>query len=329
MAVLARVLRRVKAPEGQVPLLSRYDAHERTFGPPLPHLFQTDFQHRRHVISPGHVRKLLIGLAARAGIVDVDGTPLRFTPHDFRRIFATETVNGGLPIHIAAKLLGHLDLNTTQGYVAVYPREVSTITAATSINDAPGAPPWSTANRPTSNGRSSETISASGSWRWARANDPTAHRVSMPAYAARCSAWTPPRYRASSRSRPTPGNDSKKPTKCSGSARCPGFRKACGTSPRRNGKPNDSRSWPIQQPASTDHGKPPKCRSSLVQRRVRDVTFDEDRSQVRTGQAPRVMATCRNPAIGMLRIAGWDNIAAGLRHHARNPDHAFALVLTS
>jgi len=63
-------------------------------------------------------------VAERAGIVDTDGTPLRFTPHDFRRIFATETVNGGLPIHIAAKLLGHLDLNTTQGYVAVYPQEV-------------------------------------------------------------------------------------------------------------------------------------------------------------------------------------------------------------
>jgi site-specific recombinase XerD len=39
------------------------------------------------------------------------------------RIFSTETVNSGLPIHIAARLLGHLDLNTTQGYVAVYPAE--------------------------------------------------------------------------------------------------------------------------------------------------------------------------------------------------------------
>ena len=40
------------------------------------------------------------------------------------RVFSTETVNSGLPIHIAARLLGHLDLNTTQGYVAVYPAEV-------------------------------------------------------------------------------------------------------------------------------------------------------------------------------------------------------------
>ncbi len=62
---------------------------------------------------------------------------------------------------------------------------------------------------------------------------------------------------------------------------------------------------------------------------VRDVTFGEDGSQVRTGQAPRVMASCRNFAISMLRIAGWDNIAAGLRHHARHPDHALTLVLTS
>jgi predicted transposase YbfD/YdcC len=62
---------------------------------------------------------------------------------------------------------------------------------------------------------------------------------------------------------------------------------------------------------------------------VRDVTFDEDRSQVRTGQAPQVMATCRNLAIGILRIDGWNNIAAGCRHYARHPDHALTLMLTS
>lgn len=61
---------------------------------------------------------------------------------------------------------------------------------------------------------------------------------------------------------------------------------------------------------------------------VRDVTFGEDMSQVRTGQTPRVMAICRNLAISLLRLAGWDNIAAGLRHHARHPDHAVTLTLT-
>lgn len=61
---------------------------------------------------------------------------------------------------------------------------------------------------------------------------------------------------------------------------------------------------------------------------VRDKTFGEDESQVRTGQAPRVMATCRNVAISLLRLANWDNIAAGLRHHAAHPDHAIKLALT-
>lgn len=52
---------------------------------------------------------------------------------------------------------------------------------------------------------------------------------------------------------------------------------------------------------------------------VRDVTFDEDRSQVRVGVGPRVMATLRNLAIGLLRLAGQTNIARGLRwaHGAR------------
>ncbi len=60
---------------------------------------------------------------------------------------------------------------------------------------------------------------------------------------------------------------------------------------------------------------------------VRDVTYSEDGSQVRTGQAPRVMATCRNAAISLLRLAGWTNIAAGLRHHAARPAAAIALAL--
>jgi len=49
---------------------------------------------------------------------------------------------------------------------------------------------------------------------------------------------------------------------------------------------------------------------------VRDVTYDEDRSQVRTGNAPHVMATLRNTAISLHRLADWTNIAAATRHHA-------------
>lgn len=62
---------------------------------------------------------------------------------------------------------------------------------------------------------------------------------------------------------------------------------------------------------------------------VRDVTFDEDRSQVRTGHAPQVMATLRNLAISLLRLAGWTGIATALRHHARDPERPLNLILTS
>lgn len=46
------------------------------------------------------------------------------TPHDFRRIFTTELVNSALPIHIGATLLGHLNIQTTRGYVAVSDEDV-------------------------------------------------------------------------------------------------------------------------------------------------------------------------------------------------------------
>lgn len=61
---------------------------------------------------------------------------------------------------------------------------------------------------------------------------------------------------------------------------------------------------------------------------VRDVTYDEDRSQVRTGHAPCVMATIRNTAISLLRMTGWTCIAAGLRHHARHPEQTLTCLLT-
>jgi hypothetical protein len=52
---------------------------------------------------------------------------------------------------------------------------------------------------------------------------------------------------------------------------------------------------------------------------VRDTTFAEDASQVRAGTGPQVMACLRNLAIGVLSRAGSVNLAAALRHHARDP----------
>lgn len=59
---------------------------------------------------------------------------------------------------------------------------------------------------------------------------------------------------------------------------------------------------------------------------VRDVTLDEDRSQVRSGSGPQVMAAFRNLTIGLLRLAGHRNIAASLRRNAAHPTEALALV---
>lgn len=59
---------------------------------------------------------------------------------------------------------------------------------------------------------------------------------------------------------------------------------------------------------------------------VRDVTFDEDRSQVRVGRIPQVMAVLRNVAISLLRVCGAENIAAATRRYAARPALALAAV---
>ncbi|WP_373861563.1 ISAs1 family transposase [Micromonospora saelicesensis] len=57
---------------------------------------------------------------------------------------------------------------------------------------------------------------------------------------------------------------------------------------------------------------------------VRDVTYDEDHCQIRTGTGPEVMAALRNAAIGALRTAGVANIAAANRHHARDSTRPYS-----
>ena len=59
---------------------------------------------------------------------------------------------------------------------------------------------------------------------------------------------------------------------------------------------------------------------------VRDVTFDEDRSQVRTDAASQVMAALRNLVIGLVRQTGAVNIAAALRHYSWKVSEALPLL---
>ena len=59
---------------------------------------------------------------------------------------------------------------------------------------------------------------------------------------------------------------------------------------------------------------------------VRDVTFDEDRSQIRTKAGPRVMASLRNLAIGLFRLRGYENIAQALRKHGWDPNLSLEMI---
>jgi predicted transposase YbfD/YdcC len=59
---------------------------------------------------------------------------------------------------------------------------------------------------------------------------------------------------------------------------------------------------------------------------IRDVTYGEDASQLRTGTAPRAMAGLRNLAIGILRHHGAANIAKALRRNARDAHRPLKLL---
>jgi predicted transposase YbfD/YdcC len=62
---------------------------------------------------------------------------------------------------------------------------------------------------------------------------------------------------------------------------------------------------------------------------VRDVTFHEDARKVRTGHAPRVLASLANLTIAVLRSGGADNIAAARRHCSWDYQHLQKVLLTS
>jgi len=59
---------------------------------------------------------------------------------------------------------------------------------------------------------------------------------------------------------------------------------------------------------------------------IRDMAFDEDRSQVRTKNGPRVMAIIRNLVINILRMLGVTNITQCLRENALNHARIFEML---
>jgi len=60
---------------------------------------------------------------------------------------------------------------------------------------------------------------------------------------------------------------------------------------------------------------------------VRDVSFGEDRSRIRSGHAPQVMAALRNLALTIIHRLDESHITATRRAFAFHPQLAFALLL--
>jgi Phage integrase family len=123
-AVIAAIIRRHSRHGRTIPLIQRYDNHERRMSDPMPLLFQRQTGAVPRVISPATVLVMLRRRCADLADQHPGFRTVCFTPHDFRRLLATDLMNNGLPIHIGAALLGHLNLQTTRGYVAVFNEDV-------------------------------------------------------------------------------------------------------------------------------------------------------------------------------------------------------------
>jgi integrase len=122
--VLSAIISRIRDQSGAVPLVISFDIHEKTWNPPMPLLLQRRLGTENRPIGSDAVRDLLDSALAHSELTDPSGQPLKFQPHDFRRLFITDAVMNGMPPHIAQLVVGHRDVNTTMGYRAVYPEEV-------------------------------------------------------------------------------------------------------------------------------------------------------------------------------------------------------------
>lgn len=187
--VIATIIRRLTRNRRGVPLATRFDQYERITSEPQPFLFQRTIGQRTGVINPGTLRAELAKLSDALAVEHPELARCRFTPHDFRRLFATDLVNHGLPIHIGAALLGHLDVQTTHGYVTVFQEDVIRHYQAHLAGRRAARPAREYRGPRIRNGPNSKSTSTNARSSWAAAGGPTRPRASTstPVFAARCS----------------------------------------------------------------------------------------------------------------------------------------------
>jgi site-specific recombinase XerD len=119
--VIAEIIAHVKAfyRSDAVPACDRRDNTAKTPLPSAPYLLQG--AGHPSAMSIQTIRGRLQEMSVAAGARHVDGTPLRLSPHDCRRVFATEHLNNNTPVHVIAALLGHAGLDTVMIYAKLYP----------------------------------------------------------------------------------------------------------------------------------------------------------------------------------------------------------------
>jgi hypothetical protein len=94
--VLSAIMSRIRDPGGKVPLVVSYDACERVYNPPMPLLFQWRCRLEDRAMSQNALRDYLDHALAEIGAKDASNRLMRYTFHDFRRIFVTDAKGRGV-----------------------------------------------------------------------------------------------------------------------------------------------------------------------------------------------------------------------------------------
>lgn len=123
---IAEIIRHVRGFYGtdHVPLVDRRDEHEKRPLPRAPYLLQ-GIRHPS-AVNTNTIRGRLRWLSEQAGARHADGAPLILTPHDCRRVFASEHLNAHTPVHVIQALLGHATIGTVMIYAKLYPDQFIT-----------------------------------------------------------------------------------------------------------------------------------------------------------------------------------------------------------
>ena len=237
--VLSTIICRVRGSDEAVPLVRARDRHELIWLPPSPLLFQRRTQTENHAITGNFVADRLDDALARTGLTDhAAGGPLRFTPHDFRRLFITDA------ILTACRRTSPRSSPATRTSPSPWatrpstPRKPSEPTWRSWPGGGRFAPPRNTGSPPTRNGRSSSATSSCARSPSASAAVTTQRHVRMKTLVSdvpSCGSARP-RCRAWKRSARTSPTGSRRPGTRAGSARSPRSRPPW-PPPRRNWKP--------------------------------------------------------------------------------------------